>query len=168
MINDISGLRFDPVMAGVAAAAGVPVILMHAGEMPHDLQNEVASQDLIREVKEYLRGCMDIAGAAGIERSKLVLDPGIGFGKTFDDNLRILRDLAEFREFQMPILVGLSRKAFIGKILEDAGPGERLEGTAAAVAISVMNGADIVRVHDVREMAGVVKVANAIKRGRMW
>lgn len=166
IINDISGLKFDPDMAGVAARAGVPVILMHIRGTPRDMQKDPVYIDLAVEILDYLRDGVRIAEAAGVDRSRIVIDPGIGFGKTFDHNLQILGNLQKFKVLGMPILVGVSRKAFIGKILGGAGPDERIEGTAAAVAIAVMNGADIVRVHDVKEMAKVVRVADAIKRGR--
>jgi dihydropteroate synthase len=166
MINDISGLKFDPEMASVAARAGVPVILMHIRGTPRDMQKDPVYTDLIGEILDYLRDSIRMAENAGVSRSKIIIDPGIGFGKTFDHNLQIIKRLGEFRTLGAPILMGVSRKAFIGKILGGAGPDERLEGTAAAVAISVLNGANIVRVHDVKEMAKVVKVADAIKRAR--
>ena len=165
MVNDISGLRFDPDMARTAAAAGVPVILMHIKGTPRDMQKDPVYSDLMNEVVEYLRRSMSIAGDAGIDRSRIVIDPGIGFGKTAEHNLQILKNLSELETLGSPILAGVSRKAFIGRILADAGPSERLEGTAAAVAIAVMNGANIIRVHDVKEMAKVVRIADAIKRG---
>jgi dihydropteroate synthase len=164
IINDISGLRFDRDMVKVAAEAGVPVILMHIKGTPRDMQKNPVYANLIDEILDYLRGSIRIAEKAGISRSKIIIDPGIGFGKTFEHNLRILKNLAQFRELEMPILVGVSRKAFIGEILGGVGPDDRLEGAAAAVAIAVMNGADIVRVHDVKEMTKVVRVADAIKR----
>jgi dihydropteroate synthase len=167
IINDISGLKFDPDMAGVAAGAGVPVILMHIKGTPRDMQKDPVYSDLISEILDYFGDSILIAETAGVDRSRMVIDPGIGFGKTIDHNLQILRNLSEFKELGMPILVGVSRKAFIGKILGGVGPDERLEGTAAAVAISIMNGANIVRVHDVKEMAKVVKVVDAIKRGEI-
>jgi dihydropteroate synthase len=167
IINDISGLRFDPDMSKVAAQAGVPVIMMHIKGTPRDMQKDPVYSDLIKEIMDYLRDSVGIAETAGVDRSRIVIDPGIGFGKTFEHNLQILKNLASFNALELPILVGVSRKAFIGKILGGAVPDERLEGTAAAVAISVMNGASIVRVHDVKEMTKVVKVADAIKRGRI-
>jgi len=167
IINDISGLRFDPEMASVAAGAGIPVILMHIKGTPRDMQKNPVYTDLIGDILDYLEGSIQIAEAAGVSRTKIIIDPGIGFGKTFDHNLQIIKRLGEFSSLGFPVLMGVSRKAFIGKILGGAGPDERLEGTAAAVAISIMNGADIVRVHDVKEMAKVVRVADAIKRGEI-
>jgi dihydropteroate synthase len=167
MVNDISGLMFDPDMAKVVAAAGVPIILMHIKGAPRDMQKDPAYSALMPEVMDYLRGSMRVAECAGIDMARIVIDPGIGFGKTADHNLQILKNLSDMEALGRPILVGVSRKAFIGRILGDAGPSERLEGTAAAIAIAVMNGANIVRVHDVKEMVKVVRVADAIKRGRV-
>jgi dihydropteroate synthase len=165
MVNDISGLRFDAEMAAVAAIYRVPVILMHIKGTPRDMQRNPEYEAVVPEVMDYLRASIGLAEEAGIDGSKIIIDPGIGFGKTFDHNLQILRDLQEFEALQKPILVGVSRKAFIGKILGGAAPSERLEGTAAAVTAAIMNGANIIRVHDVKEMARVARVADAIKRG---
>lgn len=167
MVNDISGLRFDPGMAEVVAAQGVPVIVMHIKGTPADMQESPEYEALIPEIMDYLRTSIRIARDAGIDENMILIDPGIGFGKTFEHNLLILKNLEEFTVLQKPIVVGVSRKAFIGKILGDAPVRERLEGTAAAVAISIFNGANIVRVHDAKEMAKVAKVADAIRRGRI-
>lgn len=165
MVNDISGLRFDPEMAGVVAAYNVPVIIMHIKGKPKDMQEKPFYEALIPEIMDYLRVSIRIAIDSGIAEDKIIIDPGIGFGKTFEHNLKIINNLKEFTSLGMPVAIGVSRKAFIGKILGDLSPHQRLEGTAAAVAISIFNGANIVRVHDVKEMARVAKVADAIKRG---
>jgi dihydropteroate synthase len=165
IVNDISGLRFDPAMSGVVAEGKVPVILMHIKGTPRDMHKSPRYEALIPEIMDFLRQSIRIAEEAGIDGSMIIIDPGIGFGKTFEHNLEILRHIAEFEALQKPILVGVSRKAFIGKILGGAAPDHRLEGTAAAVAIAIMNGANIIRVHDVKEMVKVAKVADAIKRG---
>lgn len=165
MVNDISGLRFDPAMAGVVARHGVPVIVMHIRGTPGDMQRNPVYEALIPEIADYLRGSIAIGVNAGVAEDRIVIDPGIGFGKTFDHNLQILKNLVDFRVLGRPVAVGVSRKAFLGKILGGAPALERLEGTAAAVAASVLNGANIVRVHDVKEMSKVVKVADAIRRG---
>lgn len=165
MVNDISGLRFDPEMADVVARAGVPVIVMHIRGKPKVMQVNPTYGALIPEVTAYLRESIAIAAKAGTPPGMVMIDPGIGFGKTFDHNLQIIRDLGEFLKLGHPVVIGVSRKAFLGKILGDAPPSERLEGTAAAVAISIFNGAHIVRVHDVREMARVARVADAVRRG---
>ncbi len=164
IVNDISGLRFDPEMAEVIAKHKVPVVIMHIKGTPRNMQKEPFYENLIIEIKNYLEDSINIALSAGIEKDKIIIDPGIGFGKTFEHNLEIIHKLSEFTIFGRPILIGLSRKAFIGKILNNALPRERVEGTAAAVAISIMNGANIIRVHDVKQMAMVAKVADAIKR----
>ncbi|HTZ19062.1 MAG TPA: dihydropteroate synthase [Dissulfurispiraceae bacterium] len=167
MINDISGLRFDPGMAAVVALSGVPVFIMHIKGTPRDMQINPVYEALIPEIMDYLRESIRIATDAGIDEKRIIIDPGIGFGKTFDQNLQILNRLDEFSTLQKPLAIGVSRKAFIGKILGGAPPDERVEGTAAAVAISILNGAHIIRVHDVREMAKVARVADAIKKERM-
>lgn len=166
MVNDISGMRFDPEMAEVVSRYMVPVVIMHIKGSPRDMQVNPLYDSLITEISEYFNEGLRLALNAGINENMIILDPGIGFGKTFDHNLEIINRLREFTIFKKPLLIGPSRKAFIGKILDGAAAGERLEGTAAAVAISVMNGANIVRVHDVKEMVKVVKVADAIKKGR--
>jgi len=162
VINDISGLRFDPEMAGIAARHGAPVIVMHIKGSPRDMQKHPAYDALMPEIMDYLRGSIWKALDAGIPEDRIIIDPGIGFGKTFDHNLEILRNLSELISLEKPILTGVSRKAFIGYILGGAPPEERLEGTLAAIAVAVANGADIVRVHDVREAVKAVKVADAI------
>jgi dihydropteroate synthase len=167
IVNDISGLRFDAAMAGLVAKRDVPVVVMHIKGSPKDMQVSPTYDALIPEIIAYLRESLRLASEAGVRDEMVIVDPGIGFGKTFDQNLEILNRLEEFRALERPILVGPSRKAFIGKILNDAPAGERLEGTAAAVAVSVMKGANIVRVHDVREMARVARVTDAIRRERI-
>ncbi len=165
MINDISGLRFDPETARVAAKAGIPVVVMHIKGTPKDMQANPVYEALIPEIMDYLREGIRLAVGAGVKEDMIVVDPGIGFGKTFEHNLEILNRLGDFTHLEKPILVGVSRKAFLGKILGGAPPSERLEGTLSAVSIAVLNGANIVRVHDVREVSKAVKVADAIKRG---
>jgi len=167
MVNDISGLGFDPAMPGVVSEYEVPVVVMHIKGSPKDMQNDPVYEALLPEIYDSLRRSMQSAMDAGIPENMIVIDPGIGFGKTFDHNLEILHRLREFTLLERPILVGVSRKAFIGKVLENASVENRLEGTAAAVAISIMNGANIVRVHDVKEMARVARVADAIRRMRI-
>ena len=157
MINDVWGFRRDPDMAQVAADAHAPVVLMHN-------QSHTRYKDLVPDVIEELRQMADAAVAAGVRRENIILDPGMGFGKTAEHNLEILRRLPEFRALDAPILVGMSRKSTIGYVL-DLPVEERLEGTAATVALSVAFGADIVRVHDVKEMARVAKMSDAVIRG---
>lgn len=168
MVNDISGLRFDQDMPKVVSEYKVPVIIMHIKGRPKDMQQNPQYEALIPEILDYLRISMRIAEKFGIKEDKIIIDPGIGFGKTFDHNLEIIKNIKEFTMLGRPIAIGVSRKAFIGKILGDVPPAERLEGTLAAVAISVFNGANIVRVHDVKETVKVCKIADAIKRGHFF
>jgi dihydropteroate synthase len=167
MVNDISGLRFDPKMPEVIAYHKVPVVIMHIKGTPKDMQQNPVYEALIPEIMEYLSEGIQIAAKSGITEDKIIIDPGIGFGKTFEHNLDIINNLRTFTLLGKPILIGPSRKAFIGKILGDVPPADRREGTAAAVAISIFNGANIVRVHDVKEMVHVAKVADAIKNMRI-
>ena len=157
MINDVWALQRDPDIASVAAEADVPVVLMHN-------QEGTDYDDLVPDVIESLRRVTDMAVTAGVALDKVHLDPGMGFGKTAEQNLEILRRLDEFDELGMPLLVGISRKSTIGYVL-DLPPDQRVEGTAAAVALSIAGGADIVRVHDVKEMVRVARMSDAIVRG---
>ena len=168
MVNDISGLRFDPKMSEVVSEYKVPVVIMHIKGRPKDMQQNPVYEALIPEIMDYLRCGIAIATRSGISDNKIIIDPGIGFGKTSDHNLEIINKLREFTSLEKPILIGPSRKAFIGKILGDAPVTQRLEGTAAAVAISIMNGANMIRVHDVKEMAKVAKIADAVKKGKIY
>ena len=157
MINDIWGFTRDPEMRHVAAETGVPVVLMHN-------QDHTDYDDLVPNVINGLRELAERAVDAGVDLQNIVLDPGMGFGKTADHNLEILRRLAEFRTLNRPLLVGMSRKPTIGYVL-DLPVDDRVEGTAATVALSIANGADIVRVHDVKEMARVARMSDAVVRG---
>lgn len=166
MINDISALR-DPRMGEVAARAGVPLVLMHMRGEPRTMQQgEIVYGDVTAEVAEFLSQAVERAVSCGVSRERVIVDPGIGFGKTVEHNLELIDRLGELKRLGRPVLVGPSRKSFIGKIL-DRPPGERLFGTAAAVAASVLRGADIVRVHDVCEMQQVARVALAVRRRRV-
>ena len=157
MINDVCGFRRDADMAGVAADAGVAVVLMHN-------QTHTRYADLVPDVVAALRQMADDASAAGVMRENIILDPGIGFGKTPEHNLEIMRRLGEFGVLDAPLLVGMSRKSTIGYVL-DLPIDQRVEGTAATVALSIAGGADIVRVHDVAQMARVARMSDAIVRG---
>ncbi len=156
MVNDVWGCLADGNMAPTIAAAGVPAILMHN-------QAGTRYDDLVPDVIAGLRRVAGIAQAAGVAPHNIILDPGIGFGKTADHNLELLRRLPEIRGLRYPLLLGVSRKSTIGRIL-DLPPEDRLEGTAAAVAMSIAGGADIVRVHDVKEMVRVARMTDAIVR----
>jgi dihydropteroate synthase len=161
MVNDISAGRLDPGMLPLVASRGVPICLMHMKGMPKDMQLDPRYDDVVGEVMDFLRERAEAAVEAGVKRENIVVDPGIGFGKTLQHNLELLRRLEEFKSLGSPILLGTSRKSFIGMIL-DLPVEERLEGTAASVALGIAAGADIVRVHDVREMVRVARVADAI------
>ncbi len=165
MINDISGLRFDPHMAAVIAETGVPVVLMHIKGTPRDMQKDPAYEDLMGEIVSCLEESMAIARAAGVKEEQIIIDPGIGFGKRLQDNLDILKNLAELKVLGRPVLLGTSRKSFIGTIL-GLPVEERLEGTGATVAVSIMNGAHIIRVHDVGEMVRVARMTDAVVQRR--
>jgi dihydropteroate synthase len=165
IINDISALSFDPAMAGAAARAGVPVVLMHIRGVPKTMQQgDLAYGSLMMDILEFLESRIAAAREAGIDEGSILIDPGIGFGKTTEDNLAILLHLKELKTLGRPVLVGPSRKAFIGRIT-GKDPSNRLAGTAAAVAAAVLNGAHVVRVHDVEFVKDVVRTADAV-RGR--
>ncbi|MBL8150562.1 MAG: dihydropteroate synthase [Blastocatellia bacterium] len=159
IINDISGFKFDPEMAQVAAKTEAAVCLMHTRARPKVMQQLPPSNDIWTDIETYLKDSLNTAKAAGVRNESILLDPGIGFGKTLEDNLKILAQLKRFNSFNLPILIGTSRKSFIGKIVESD---NRLMGTAATVAVAAIFGAHIVRVHDVAEMVEVVKVVDSI------
>ena len=149
LVNDISALRHDPGMAEVAAAFECPVVLMHMQGAPATMQKEPRYADVVEEIKRFFEERLKFATRHGIREDRLILDPGIGFGKSLEHNLEILRRLSEFRPLGRPILVGVSRKSFIGKLLGDVPPEERLEGSLAAALWAVQEGANGLRVHDV-------------------
>lgn len=165
MINDISALRADVAMAATVADLGVPVCLMHLLGLPMSIPAHPVYQDVVTEVRDHLLTQVEVARAAGIAPENIVIDPGIGFGKTVAQNLELLRRLRELTTPEYPLLVGTSRKSTIGKVLGDLPPDDRLEGTAATVALAIASGAAIVRVHDVRAMARVTRMSDAIVRG---
>ena len=158
MINDIWGLKRDPGIAQVAAETGVPIILMSN-------QRDTPCPDIMPELLSDLQRGISMAMQAGVPESDIIIDPGIGFGKTLEQNLEIIRRLAELKSLGRPILLGSSRKSMIGRVL-DLPPDQRLEGTAATVAIGIANGADIIRVHDVKQMLRVCQMSDAIIRRR--
>jgi len=167
IVNDITALRGDRKMARVAAESRVPVILMHMRGTPRTMQKgDLTYRSLLGEILRFLSTRIEQASAAGVSRDRIVVDPGIGFGKSVEDNLRLLRHLGEFRALGRPVCVGVSRKYFTGKITGVAKPQERLEGTAAAVTAAILNGADIVRVHDVGVMKRVASMADALRGKR--
>jgi dihydropteroate synthase len=165
MVNDISALRFDEGMAEVVSRRKVPVVLMHMRGHPETMQADTHYEDLVGEIREFFRERIDYAVSRGIPRDRIILDPGIGFGKSLEDkhNLILLKELRSFQDLNQPLMVGTSRKGFIGRIL-DLPPEEREEGTLATIVVAVQNGVNIVRVHDVRRARRAVQVADAILR----
>ena len=171
ILNDVSGLRTDPRLAEVARRAHAPLILMHMRGRPRSMQQGPFARDVIRDVMAGLRDAVARAKRARFPQSQLLVDPGIGFGKKHEQNFEIIARLPEFARLGCPMVIGTSRKAFLGSALAPPGgpsvpPGERLLGTAATVTASILGGAHIVRVHDVAEMAGVVRVADRIAAAR--
>jgi dihydropteroate synthase len=164
LVNDVSGLRFDPAMGRLVAERRVPAVLMHMRGDFETMHREPRYADVTREVGAELADALRRGEEAGIARERMIVDPGIGFAKDAAHSLEVLRRLPELAALDRPVLVGPSRKSFIGKVL-DQPVGARLFGTAAAVAAAVLGGAHVVRVHDVKEMAQVVRVADAIRGG---
>ena len=164
IINDISALRSDSRMVSVAAEAGVPIVLMHMKGSPSDMQDNPVYDHLIREIMGFLKSAADRAVEGGIDKASIILDPGIGFGKSFDHNLEIIRELHQFQTMGMPVMLGTSRKAFLGHLLGNEAH-KRDTGTMATIAAGVMNGAHIVRVHNVKRTLETVKIIDAIMRG---
>ena len=162
IVNDVTGLR-DPRMAEVVAEHDATVIIMHMKGEPRTMQAGPRYKDVVSEVRSYLHGRIGAAESAGIRPDRIMVDPGIGFGKTLHHNLEIIARLGELRSLGKPVVIGVSRKAFIGK-LTGLPPGERLEGSLAAAVLAVRNGADVVRVHDVAETVRALKVAVPVIR----
>lgn len=168
LVNDISGGTYDEQMLPTVAKLGVPIILMHLRGNPQTMQTLTDYQDLMREIWEFLQQRIQAAIAAGVKPDKIAVDPGIGFAKTASQSLEILRRLPELRSLGCPILVGPSRKSFIGKILDQPDPQKRIWGTAAACSAAIAGSADILRIHDGPQMREVCRVADAIWRsGRL-
>jgi dihydropteroate synthase len=165
VINDVSALRFDPGLAEVCAAGNAVIVLMHMRGKPETMQKMEPSPDILAEIESDLTSAARQAAAAGISGQRIILDPGIGFGKTLEQNLEIINNLDRLSNLGYPLMVGTSRKGFIGK-LTGRPESQRQFGTAATVAAAVLNGAHLVRVHDVKEMVDVVKVADALARIR--
>lgn len=166
IINDVSGLRHDPKIAHIAAKHRAPLILMHMRGEPGTMQKKPFARDVLRDVTRGLRASAEQALRAGVSKSQIVLDPGIGFGKSFEQNYELLRSLPRLAALGYPLLVGASRKGFLGATLASDGkpapPQERIWGTAATVTASILNGAHIVRVHDVAEMVQVARVSDLL------
>ena len=162
IINDVSGLSFDNNMIGIVESFNIPVVIMHMKGNPQNMQLNPKYKDIVNEILDFFKIKIKIAVQSGINRSMIILDPGIGFGKTVDHNFELLSRLNEFNVLELPIMIGPSRKSFIGITL-DLPPEDRVEGTAAAVSAGVMNGASIVRVHDVKSMKRVVRIIEKVR-----
>lgn len=161
IINDISGLNFDPNMAQIAGESGIPVVLMHIQGTPLTMQQNPQYTNLIRQITAYFEHSIELALKAGVKPTHIILDPGIGFGKSMEHNLQIIHNLSELKTLGFPLLVGTSKKSFIGKLLDDE-INERLIGTVVTNTIALVNGANIIRVHDVRELKETIIITQAI------
>lgn len=161
IINDVSGLRFDNNMVHIASEAKVPVIVMHMLGNPQNMQNDPFYSNLMEELITFFKERVEVLISNGINTKNIILDPGIGFGKTVEHDFTIIRELKRIVDLGFPVLIGPSRKSFIGNTL-NLPPEDRIEGTAAAVTAAIMNGSRIVRVHDVKEMLRVVKVTEKL------
>jgi len=163
IVNDISGFRFDDNMAKVVAEYKCPAVIMHTKGRPKEMQKNPYYEDVVSEIIDYLEKSIEIGAKEGVDVEKLIVDPGIGFGKRVEDNLCILKRLGELRILGRPILIGASRKSFIGKITKVDEPKERLAGSLAAATVAVMKGAKIIRAHDVKETVQAIEIANSIE-----
>lgn len=161
IINDISALSYDPEMVTYAAKQKTPVILMHSKGSPRTMQDNPVYGDVVKEIHNYFENAVQKAEKAGIKKERIIIDPGIGFGKTAQHNLILINKLGAFKDIGCPLMVGLSRKSFLGTLL-GTNPSDRLEGTIAANAIAIANGAAIIRVHDVKEGVKTAKTADSI------
>jgi dihydropteroate synthase len=164
IVNDVSGGQFDEQMFTTVAQLGVPYIMMHLRGTPATMQQLTEYVDIMGEIVAYFEAQIDRAVQSGIDRTKILIDPGIGFAKTYQQSIELIRQLAKFQILDLPILVGVSRKSFIGKVLDRPDPAQRVWGTAAACCAAIANGADILRVHDVAEMVDVARVADVMLR----
>jgi dihydropteroate synthase len=164
IINDVSGGKFDPQMLETVARLNVPYIMMHMRGTPTTMQQMTDYVDIVGEILAYFETQIDRAIAAGIDRSQIILDPGIGFAKTYQQSIELIRQLDKFQSLELPLLVGVSRKSFIGKILNQPAPDRRLWGSTAACCAAIDRGVDILRVHDVAEMVDVCRVADVMFR----
>ena len=166
IVNDISGLRFDPAIADEVANVNAGLVLMHSRGTPKTMQQLPPVEDIMREVMDGLRESIAVAEERGVSQESIAIDPGIGFGKTAEQNVALISRLDQLaREFaDLPVLVGTSRKSFLGKLLDDAPANQRLHGTIASIVASVLKGAHIVRVHEVKAAVEAIKIADAVIR----
>ena len=163
LINDISGLTFDKEMAAVISETGVPVIIMHINGRPDHMQDDPQYEDVVEDVYRFLDGQIDYAVRSGIEREKIIIDLGIGFGKNYEHNITLLKNIDRFRALGRPYLLAVSRKSFIGTALGRTDPADRLSGTAAVTAYAALHGIEIARVHDVKENLDAARMMEALK-----
>lgn len=163
IINDVTGLRGDPDMAKVCAKYDAPIIIMHMKKDPKTMQKEIHYDDFMGEVYEYFKDQIDYALSEGNDPERLILDPGVGFAKNFDNNIQIIKELETFYDFDLPILLAVSRKTFIGNILDGAPPEDRLEGTIAVSCWAAERGIEMIRVHDVAENRKAIRVMEALR-----
>jgi dihydropteroate synthase len=161
IVNDVTALRRDPEIAALCADRGAGVVLMHMPGNPRTMQDSPTYEDVVGEIKAFLAERIEAAVAAGVDEERIWLDPGIGFGKTVEHNLELLRRLGELRDLGRPLVVGTSRKSFIGRV-DGSAVGERLGGTIASSVLAAVEGADVLRVHDVAEIAQAIKVSEAV------
>jgi dihydropteroate synthase len=163
IINDVSGLQYSKETANIAAQYNVAVVLMHMKGTPKTMQKEIQYDNFLNDVNSFLCDAADTALKAGVKKNQIIIDPGIGFGKTLEHNISILSNVAFFKKAGYPVLVGPSRKAFIGTLLNESNPQKRVWGTAGAIAALAAQKTDIVRVHDVKEIAQLLKIFEAVK-----
>jgi dihydropteroate synthase len=164
LVNDVSGGKYDPQMLSTVGCMGVPYIMMHMRGTPKTMQQMTDYTDVVGEILAFFQIQIERASECGIDRSNMIIDPGIGFAKTYQQNIELVRQLDRFEILDLPLLVGVSRKSFIGKILDQPDPNRRLWGTAAACCAAIDRGVDILRVHDVAEMVDVCRVADVMFR----
>ncbi len=165
IVNDVSGGKNDPQMLSTVAHLGVPYMMMHMRGTPSTMQQMTDYTDLVGEILAFFESQIQTAIEHGIDKSHIIIDPGIGFAKTYSQSIELIQQLDKFQRLDLPLLVGVSRKSFIGSILNQKSPDRRVWGTAAACCASIAGGADILRVHDVAEMVDVCRVADVLFRG---
>jgi len=163
IVNDISGLSFDPTLADIVSKYEAQIILCHTSSRPVDMQKKTSYKNIVKDIYNYLENSIKISEECGILSDNISIDPGFGFGKTANHNLLLLKSLSKFKKLDKKVVVGTSMKSFIGKILQSDDIDQRILGTFATIVISILNGADIVRVHDVKEMKVAVQIADAVK-----
>lgn len=163
IVNDISGLRFDPALADIVSKYEAQIILCHTSSRPVDMQKKTLYENIVEDIYNYLENSIKISEDCGILSDNISIDPGFGFGKTANHNLLLLKSLSKFKKLDKKVVIGTSMKSFIGKILQSDDIEQRILGTFATIVISILNGADIVRVHDVKKMKVAVQIADSVR-----